>query len=284
MNTGIVLFYEGEVPEYFWKNLFNTYHKTDMRIYLIMNEKYRHTVDIARLSNINFTSIEFLSDYPSVNAFKLHNFLSEGFWTYAAVRLFYIEALMDRLKLDNIIHLESDIVIYENPSIHYNAMRRLFNNKIAVNPLGEDHITLSYIYMDSKQAIERVNNHFIELIKKSQNEVNELTNNNGVNEMTIVNLIAKYYPDLIDFFPILPDSRYIEDFNCVFDPASYGQYLGGTDNGHPKGYAGNHHYIGRKINNKELDIYKLDNHYYVNGVRISSLHIHNKKVIGDFTC
>ena len=36
----------------------------------------------------------------------------------------------------------------------------------------------------------------------------------------------------------------------VFDGASYGQFISGTNNGHDKGWAGNHHRIGSLINQK----------------------------------
>ena len=62
-----------------------------------------------------------------------------------------------------------------------------------------------------------------------------------VNEMSLLHVLS--LQEYFNKFPILPDIKH----RYVFDPGSYGQYLGGTNNGHPPGFADHKHIIGRDI-------------------------------------
>ena len=43
--------------------------------------------------------------------------------------------------------------------------------------------------------------------------------------MSALAIVNKIYPDLFNLLPVLPGQK----DNFVFDPGSYGQYLGGVD-------------------------------------------------------
>jgi hypothetical protein len=105
-----------------------------------------------------------------------------------------------------------------------------------------------------------------------------------VNEMTLLAIFNQ------KSFHILPHmsidfGAYGEfDFRpeYVFDPGSYGQYLGGTNNGHGAGYAGDHHFIGEAINKGLIKPIFEDHKPYVlcygNKYPLFNLHIHSKKL------
>jgi len=91
----------------------------------------------------------------------------------------------------------------------------------------------------------------------------------------------------IDYLPILPAgvaseaySKHYEQFQAVFDPSSYGQYLGGTQS-EPPGWFGVHHEIGRLLGEQRLDVVWEHRRPFVvvdgQRVPIVNLHIHSKK-------
>jgi hypothetical protein len=85
--------------------------------------------------------------------------------------------------------------------------------------------------------------------------------------------------------PFTELSNHYNEFNFLFDPASYGQFLGGTNNGHKKGYFEPSHYIGRMISTEKIEvIYKKQPFVLYKNEKypIYNLHIHNKKAINDF--
>ncbi len=202
---------------------------------------------------IQVLSSVIFEDHLMVQRFKQSNFLEAGFWTNTALRLFLIEAFMEseyNRGDRKVIHTENDVLIYSNPEVLAEKFASLYKDKVVVNPIGEDYLTFAYAYIDTLEAIHRVNEKFLELIVKSHAELNELTRNAGLNEMTIMNVVYRQNPELFDFLPILPTgefSKYKEELGYLFDCASWGQYLGGTPGGNNEGWTGNHHYIGREI-------------------------------------
>ena len=76
------------------------------------------------------------------------------------------------------------------------------------------------------------------------------------NEMVLLLIYSKEFgKDYLDYFPILPYGEYsynYKHFKSIFDPASYGQYVGGSRTEGP-GAKWSVHYIGQEfINNPSL--------------------------------
>jgi len=108
-----------------------------------------------------------------------------------------------------------------------------------------------------------------------------------ITDMAFLDLIykgSKQYKML----PCVPSGEYSQNFEAlqaVFDPTSYGQYLGGTNNGHPEGYCEYRHFVGKDIIDKKIEV-KFDKAPYVlfdnKQIPIFNLHVHNKKKIKEF--
>jgi hypothetical protein len=111
-----------------------------------------------------------------------------------------------------------------------------------------------------------------------------------IHEMSLMRAYSKDYPEDLQHLPILPFgefSKNYEVFNSIFDPASWGQYVGGTTDGIP-GAKPSDHYIGRLLQNNPdyTVIWKEDDQnrkipyfdYQEKQVRINNLHIHSKNL------
>ena len=73
-----------------------------------------------------------------------------------------------------------------------------------------------------------------------------------------------------------------EDHHYIFDPGSYGQYLGGTNNGHGSGFIDQKHMIGSAMLAEEINAEFNDRPYVIrmDGERfqIFNLHVHSKNL------
>jgi len=84
-------------------------------------------------------------------------------------------------------------------------------------------------------------------------------------------------PHLFNLLPVLPQEK------IVFDPGSYGQYLGGVHyKRFSKKYINDEHIVGRAIKNKEIYITKINGYPKVkhNGdvYDLANLHVHKKNL------
>jgi hypothetical protein len=97
------------------------------------------------------------------------------------------------------------------------------------------------------------------------------------NEMQLLACISKRRPDLIKTLNILPNINE----NYVFDPSSYGQYFGGTNEGHLPGFKSTKHLIGIEIISGNIIPLMIEKKPYVkkgqNLYPIVNLHIHSKR-------
>jgi hypothetical protein len=109
--------------------------------------------------------------------------------------------------------------------------------------------------------------------------------------MIMIDLIYTHSKDIINYLPILPEGLGSDNFNelkelALFDGASYGQYLGGTNNGNEKGWTGRHHYVGTSIEDKKIEVIFDKKPYCIfkgKRINIHNLHIHSKN-LKDFIC
>ena len=97
--------------------------------------------------------------------------------------------------------------------------------------------------------------------------------NDHVSEMSLLHMASR--EQLVFGLPILPS----QNDTMVFDPGSYGQFLGGTNNGHGSGFTDPQHFIGGAIRRGELCV-KFDGEPTVNEIKIFNLHIHSKNLKG----
>lgn len=173
-------------------------------------------------------------------------------------------------KLNNVIHLENDVLLYSN-------MNYTFDEKI-------------YITMDSKNrcipGIMYIPNYSL-LTKFIKNY--DFTKNDMIN-------LANFYlnnKDIVKTFPIIDNSLNkciyndnFQEFNSIFDGAAIGQYLGGFD---PRNIPGDSTGFVNETCEIKYDKYtfkwvKKGRHYFphieINSklIPINNLHIHSKKV------
>jgi len=143
-----------------------------------------------------------------------------GFWYLTSQRFFYIYECMKKYNIDNVIHIENDVLLYYNID---NIINKL-NNKYLYIPFDSFTRNIaSIVYIPNYNIFKTI----LDLYDYKLNDM--------YNFMNIKNKTG-----LIQNFPIFPyeyaknlEEKFVSDnFNnlhFIFDAASIGQYLGGVD-------------------------------------------------------
>lgn len=284
----------GTLPEYLEDNfkqlrLFNP----DIRVYFLTDSEFVSdqlffNYDIIALNKDNFYSDKIsrfvcyfkYSDKPQLNQF----------WVITATRLMYIENFMKAYHISSAYHFENDILLYED--LH-NLNETIVSNypHMAITVGGPDKCMTGFMFIHNRKSLERMTQFFVDRLRIGKSRLVSMYHMDMVNEMTLMRAYSKDYSDQLEFLPILPFgefSKNYEKFNSIFDPASWGQFVGGTAQECIPGAKPMDHYIGPllKQNPEWTVIWKEDKQgrkqpyfKYDNGeVRINNLHIHSKEL------
>ena len=206
----------------------------------------------------------------------------EGFWAHTFNRLKVLSEHMTRAPKKPVLHIENDVLIYHDPLEYANVFSDIAKGRVLMTPLGNDHLSAAYTYAPTSKSMGIL---WVELCKHMGMGQKELVKHTGyhfTSEMTLLDHIYKNHSGLIELLPILRGDPHYDRFNSVFDPASYGQYLGGIQNAPGVAWAGDHHFIGKKINKGEiLPVFEDGKPYATEGpdkYPINNLHIHSKQL------
>lgn len=274
-------------------------------------KKFNPEIDIYLISDKdNFLKVTNkdvkLIDYEKLNKSPEHiqfienHGLSSGFWQFASERFFYIQNFILDTKLKNIIHLESDIMVFCNLKEQFNKFSQLAKNENIIGAtFDSDNRCIPGIVFIKGSMTNLLKTFNIEL-------------KNKLNDMQAISQFRKNYPGNCLSLPIItpeyhyeyglrnlqneiPEDpaiyfEYSNHFDAIFDAASLGQFLGGIDPIHLNNGSG---FINETCifdpsllsinwelndNNFYLPYIKYKNKKY----KINNLHIHCKR-LNDFT-
>jgi len=179
-------------------------------------ENYKTKINLINIDNYELSN-EIYNKYYS----NKDNSFRNGFWTLTSIRFFYIYEYMKLNNVENVIHLENDVLIYYNCD---NTIKSLFNNNYVYIPFDT--------YLRNILSIMYIPNHYIfkQILDHYDFSKNDMENFSDIMKKT----------NLIQNLPIFINSNYENDeykfvtnnfnnFNYIFDAAAIGQYLGGVD-------------------------------------------------------
>ncbi len=212
------------------------------------------------------------------------------FWHNAIERLFFIETLMRRNRWESVFHFENDVMIYTDLARIENLMPA--PRSMRITPVGAQWMACGLFYIDKHESLGRFRDFVLKEMGKGEERIRKDWNIEIASDMTLLKVFGAQQK-ILSCFPVLPEGPHaydFESFNSVFDGASWGQFAGGTNNGHVPGFIDPRHYVGKEL---------LEGRYRItwteeNGlrvpfvedksgkrVRLNNLHVHSKK-LGDF--
>jgi len=198
-------------------------------------------------------------------------------WHSSFLRIFAISDFLNHTQLNETVHFDGDVIVYKP---FEELKKSLSNDAINITKLSNDRLIFGYSFIQNFKIMEKICIEIIEYFKSENYSDNEYYKNHPLNEMEVLSKIQQKLPML---FKLLPDLPYGNQ-GTVFDPAGYGQYLGGTFNNPKKWYKKQQpildHSVGQEISSKRIRVGFKGNTPFVNynekKIPIANLHIHSK--------
>lgn len=236
--------------------MFNDYNVNWVSQDLLSNgntlKKFNDVCDFGRHGQPNTT-------YPS----------TPDFWHRTAERIFYLYEHINTNNFTDVFHLENDVVMYHSIE---SALYDTSSDKMSVIMMSQTHTTFAFCHIPTPHKIEIVCNAFIEMLELlGEDTMKKYGGYDHISEMSLLNLALRN--NIVRSFPILPGKE-----KYVYDPGSYGQFFGGTNNGHAPGFIDPTHYIGSAIIGNHIRPELKNGVPIVDGHKIFNLHIHSKNL------
>lgn len=213
------------------------------------------------------------------------------FWEVTLRRFYHISEFMIENNLYNILHFENDVLVYKNFDQIETVFKHCYQNiGITQGKNRPWECMTGMMFLHKPTSLKHMLAYFEQILKDP-----DLVRNKGYDMLHEMSLMGSYLqentPDNVDGLPTLPfgpTSRYINLFNGLFDPASWGQYALGTHTKPIPGWAETAHIIGHEILAKKVDLFW----YTIDGYKIPfvkdlgtglsyqlyNLHIHSKNL------
>ena len=241
--TSLVYIHIGNpIPDYLYDNIHQTLLINDykVKVYVIVedslikdfNEKinnmefdiytkgeffYQNIIQVVPLSILD----RYLNERSAFDTYKkvvsekfgeLSQFRG-GFWISTTARFYYIGILMEIFNLENVFHVENDVLLYKSTNDVYKCICKYFNTdkieKICMVQDSPHRVIPSILYFPNVKCINGLTEYITSEL---------VISNNFINDMDILGS----YQDKLEL-PFKPDGDFI------FDGAAFGQYLGGVD-------------------------------------------------------
>jgi hypothetical protein len=237
-NINLIYVHIGnELPECFIDNIYQTLliNTNQITIYILLNDILINNVKekISKLNTIYFKNPQFniiyvrnslietyLQNNDSYNNYlksleKFERNLKEfrhNFWVSTTKRFYYLLATMELFFLNDVFHIENDVILYENLiNIYQSLNEKNFVNNLVFVKDSDHRVVPSIIFIPNTIEI----NSLVSFITDS------LQNSNVFyNDMTLLGAYPNYKT-----FNITPD----KNSKYIYDGAAIGQYLDGID-------------------------------------------------------
>jgi hypothetical protein len=230
----IVLVSIGNYQDFIIDNIRNLIRLKHENIYVIINETFKEKfAEFApsvfgsvggekNPSPVKLVFVENLNDnFHYYDRTTTDKTFRGGFWALTTLRFFYLYAFMEKYSVENVLHIENDVVLYYNANELLGCIDR---NQIYV-PFHSFNINVADIIYIPRATIFR---HLVE------------NWNMDAIDMHIFRYFKQMFPAIINMFPICKSVDGFNEeqramcmnyphFNKIFDAAALGQYLGGID-------------------------------------------------------
>lgn len=218
MNVVLVCLHNFQ--EYILTNIEQLLRLNHKNIYVITNfnlfnyfYEYKNKINLINADELNETYNFYLKS-------SLDKIYRDGFWILSSLRFFYIYEFMQKNNVDNVIHIENDVLLYYNCDV----LSNILNKNFVYIPFDTYNRNIaSIMYIPNLNVFKNILDNY-------NFDKNDMDNFCHIKKTT----------QLIQNFPIFKKeyaendeqifvSENSEFFPYIFDAAAIGQYLGGID-------------------------------------------------------
>lgn len=153
-----------------------------------------------------------------------------GFWHAAAERFLAISDYMKYTNMKHVFHIEYDNLVYMDLSRLFPVFQKHYRH-VGIPTDCPGRVIPSFMYFRDYESIEHMTEYMTANVSEFQNE------------MVLLRSYMNSFPDRLKALPIArppyapPEyTNHWDEFQCVFDAAALGQYVGGVD---PRNIPGN---------------------------------------------
>lgn len=298
----IVMSFIGILPEYIIYCIYQIRIYTDIPIFLIhsdyssniintINYKFKNIFFIKyhEINNENLNTLEFYKkNFAIINGLKSQN--REHLFYRSFERTYLLHNFMDKYNIENVLFLEIDNLIYDDPNNWFNNTN-LIDFDCAFMIDNVNRASIGFSYFKNKYIVKNIIDFFdLHYLPETYEK------KNFFNEMTAYYLFYINNKNKCLILPSFINNSYNEDiyknfnkFNSIFDPSTYGIWFSGYDKVHSKNkFVINRWGIIKNVDdiNKNTLIFKKDNDnlnkpFYINNgkyILINNLHVHSKNL------
>lgn len=233
-----------ELPSHLYQQLEQTrVFNPDVPVYLIISAGAEYDRRIIDRLGVIIVRKESIAKCANHRRFLFGNRLNRrfwgGFWLYTSERFFAIESFLTACRLDNVVHMENDVMLYTELS----PLLPRFQERcpgIGITMDSERRCVPGFVFIRNLEALSAMNGFIIRhSLRKRQNDMS-----------AIASFMKESAREASAALPVVP-SRYralyplvsaageegtspwydesFEAFGGIFDAASLGQFVGGVD-------------------------------------------------------
>lgn len=281
------MFHSGNLPEYLectFKQIrmFNP----DLSVHFITDEKNVANPLFGKYNINNYNKDLYYSNKIST-LIKLMGRKPDDFWMITMTRLIYIETFIGLHNLNNIYHFENDVMLYYDLKEYEETFKKLYSS-LAITQGSEHKWMTGFAFIKDYIALSKMTHFFLYVLQTyGKHGILKKYGMDMIHEMSLMSAYHKEQPERLRSLPTLPSSQNFEDFNSIFDPAAWGQYVGGTQVDGP-GAKPIDHIISqvlisnpsytvvsvKDIEGRKVPFLKMGDEH----IRINNLHIHSKNL------
>lgn len=267
----VILVMLNNLQDYIFDNIQHLKNHNNNDITVITDKKFNTLFENIDINLINIEDL--IPEYINI-ASKISTTYRGGFWVLASYRFVAIYVYMKQYNISNILHLENDVLIYKNvDTINFHNI-----NKLLLTMDSENRCIPGLMFIPSNEILQKC----LDIFNPNLNDMQNFSN--------------CYYnlSEYVDTLPIFIDNnentikkmitKNFKHYNCIFDAAAIGQYLGGVDPrnipGDTKGFVNEtcvidyskYNLIWKNENEKKIPYIVINTNEYP----IINLHIHCK--------
>lgn len=207
----------------------------------------------------------------------------DGFVEMTSKRIHLLDAYVRINNKTNVWHMEYDNILFADINTYAKALL-LSQEKLMCCDMGPQYVVFNMVYVPNKLSLTTLCDFLLLNMRLGEPAIKAKYGMEMVQEMS---LIKSYQNETknIDFLPSLPHDNH----DLIFDPASYGQFFFGTNNGHGPGFIDTaNHDIGKLIQVGAISPVVKNGLPYVEHrktgklFKLLNLHMHNKNAIKEF--
>ena len=207
-----VTYLRNSLPRYAVQNL-KTLKATFPNIEVFLISDLPKNLQIANQNNIRTVLVPSSSSWKEVLEQLEHpSDFRNGFWFETIYRFKAIESFLVQTELQNILHIEADILL--SPSF-FVALTEFAFTEFAFTRVSKSHASGAIFYVKDLGSIQFMN----QCLKEN------ITLNPSITDMTFLSEFQSKHSAMVSILPTKP----IADSIFVFDGATYGMYITGTD-------------------------------------------------------